>query len=576
MSSKQRVIAAFLAMMAGGSTAYGQRGGNGGLNTLKNVPVPQPVGADKYVADQAALVALGKVFFWDMQVGSDGKTACASCHFHAGADHRLQNQLSGAGAVATKTLTLSDFPFHRLSNPNDNRSPVLSDTRLVAGSAGVAAGTFVDIIPGQAVEEGTGIVTNVRQVTGRNTPSVINAVFNARNFWDGRARSNFSGATPFGQSDTGMNAWVETLGQLTAERVSVEQASLASQAVGPALNEVEMSLAGKSWVKLGRKMVQLAPLGRQKVALDDSVLGNLADPSGFGLRAEYSYEALVKAAFRPEYWNASVRDAAGYSQMEANFALYWGLALQAYEATLVADDSRVDQFLEGNTNALTALEQQGLRVFSGGASQCQNCHGGPETTAASVRAVTNRGNPTSAADFGFFRIGVRPIEDDLGLGGTDGFGLPLLETARLGTANGTFKAPSLRNVELTGPYFHNGGQATLEQVVDFYARNGDFPDGGNLGPGIGAIRLNQQNRTALVAFLKALTDERVRYERAPFDHPSLCVASGSGEAGDQWQLVAAVGRGGGLEPLRSFEELLRDGTKVGDAEEARRYCGVQP
>src|SRR5204862_4068842 len=103
---------------------------------------------------------------------------------------------------------------------------------------------------------------------------------------------------------------------------------------------------------------------------------------------------------------------------------------------------------------------------------------------------------------------------------------PLLPAAAGGRAKGAFTSPDLRNVVLTGPYFHAGGAATLEQVLEFYARNGDVPAGGNLGPGIGNIRLNQQNRAEIVEFLKALTDDRVRYERAPFDHPALCVPVG--------------------------------------------------
>ena len=68
--------------------------------------------------------------------------------------------------------------------------------------------------------------------------------------------------------------------------------------------------------------------------------------------------------------------------------------------------------------------------------------------------------------------------------------------------------------------------ATLEQVLEFYARNGDVPAGGNLGNGIGNVRLNPQERAQIVEFLKALTDDRVKFERAPFDHPSLCVPVG--------------------------------------------------
>src|SRR5580765_7539862 len=61
---------------------------------LKTVAVPPVPELDRYVRDRAALLVLGKALFWDMQVGSDGRTACATCHFHAGADHRAQNQLS--------------------------------------------------------------------------------------------------------------------------------------------------------------------------------------------------------------------------------------------------------------------------------------------------------------------------------------------------------------------------------------------------------------------------------------------------------------------------------------------------
>ena len=58
--------------------------------------------------DQNALVVLGKALFWDMQSGSDGRTACATCHFHAGADHRVQNQLSGPDAAVNQITNTLD------------------------------------------------------------------------------------------------------------------------------------------------------------------------------------------------------------------------------------------------------------------------------------------------------------------------------------------------------------------------------------------------------------------------------------------------------------------------------------
>jgi cytochrome c peroxidase len=97
--------------------------------------------------------------------------------------------------------------------------------------------------------------------------------------------------------------------------------------------------------------------------------------------------------------------------------------------------------------------------------------------------------------------------------------------------DGAFKAPQLRNVELTGPYFHNGGQLTLRQVVDFYTRGGDFPISNAAHRDFLLVNMNieaQSNlngteKVALVDFLLALTDERNRYDRAPFDHPEVIV-----------------------------------------------------
>lgn len=566
--------AAVLAQRGGGGGGNGQ---NPPLVSLKTVRPPAPAGVDRYVQDQTALIALGKALFWDMQAGSDGRTACASCHFHAGADHRLQNQLSGANAPVNQLLTAADFPFRLFTNPG-NRNTLATDRRIIAGSMGVIAADFAGVEAGNDIDPSRAVALNsqfqpngvhVRQVTGRNSPSVINAVLTVRNFWDGRASQIFTGATPFGDSDTRLHAVAWRNGKLEREAVRVENASLASQAVGPALNSVEMSWAGRSWPELGRKLLNLAPLARQRVSSTDSVLGEMANPDGNGLRAEWTYARLIQQAVRAEY-HAAPEGFDGFSQMENNFALIWGLAIQAYEATLVSDDSRVDRFLEGLTSALTAQEVQGLNEFRNGGSQCTNCHNGAEVTAAGWTAVRLRGGNTPT-NLGFFRIGVTPIADDVGLGGRDDFGQPLF--AQNGNAAGVFKAPSLRNVEFTGPYFHDGSQATLEQAVAFYGRNGDFPAGGNLGPGIGSIRMGAGDQANVVAFLRALSDDRVRFQKAPFDHPSLCVPNGHvtepggqlatnpAAAGlvalDKWALVPEVGRAGAGVPLQTFDELLR-------------------
>jgi len=97
--------------------------------------------------------------------------------------------------------------------------------------------------------------------------------------------------------------------------------------------------------------------------------------------------------------------------------------------------------------------------------------------------------------------------------------------------DGAFKAPQLRNVELTGPYFHNGGKLTLAQVVDFYVRGGDFPITNAAHRDFlltnlvleAQSNLDGNERIALVDFLLQLTDERNRLDKAPFDHPEVIV-----------------------------------------------------
>lgn len=590
--------------------------GQAPLTSLKTVPVPQPANLSRYVQEQAKLVLLGKALFWDMQLGSDARAACATCHFHAGADHRLQNMLSNPVGTfqPNYTLAAADFPFHVKSNPASNTSPATRDTSQRAASPGVFRRDFIDVVTGSPKERWADVLdtsgfsaggVNVRQAGPRNTPSVINAVFYFKNLWDGRASPIFTGTTPFGLSDTRANVLSTAGGQLTAETIALDNSSLASQAVGPPLNTAEMSATGRNWPKLGKKILALRPLALQKIATNDGVLGASANPNGKGFAATTTYLDLVKAVFQPAYWNstqlvdstgkpitgaAAPANSAQYTQAEYNFAIFFGLAIQAYEATLVSDRSPFDLFAEGQTTAMTPQEQAGQREFGG--EQCALCHSGAEFSAATVGEV-NRVGPTGQAglDTGFFRTNVRPAAEDVGLGGVDDFGKPFSTAVALGTSNlpraaGVFKTPGLRNIEFTGPYMHNGGLATLEQVMDFYSRGGDFPEAPNRGRDLNAVNLNANERVVLIAFMKALTDDRVRFERAPFDHPELCVPvghtsapsgglqaeTGTLSAADKWAGIPAVGETGNTVPLQTFEELLlgvgADGTRahhLGDA-----------
>ena len=133
-----------------------------------------------------------------------------------------------------------------------------------------------------------------------------------------------------------------------------------------------------------------------------------------------------------------------------------------------------------------------------------------------------------------------------------------------------YKIPSLRNVELTGPFMHNGSMKSLEEVVQFYNRGGNVDNKSVLPQLIFPFGLSDADSADLVAFLKGLTDDRVRWERAPFDHPSLPLFEGFNNqsspinpdfAQDIIETIPAVGgqgRSTAMGPLMPFDMSLSD------------------
>jgi cytochrome c peroxidase len=243
-----------------------------------------------------------------------------------------------------------------------------------------------------------------------------------------------------------------------------------------------------------------------------------------------------------------------------------------YQATLVADDSPWDRFMDGDPEAIDELAVVGADLFrSQTRGRCINCHEGAELTGASVRRVREspvRIREGQALDRGFNNIAVRPTLEDPGVGGNDSLGNPLSTVRALDpppaepiAVDGAMKVPGLRNVELTAPYFHNGGFLTLAQVLEFYSRGGDVRPQHSLDGSLEIAPLNILTNTpgellALEAFLRALTDERVRYRRAPFDHPELFVPDGHpGDGGH----VLDDGRGTALDRLRRIPPVGRRG-----------------
>jgi len=196
---------------------------DGDLAPLSSVGVPKRTGGT--IINNAAAIKLGKALFWDEQTGGDGRIACATCHFHNGADNRTLNTLHPGpdGIFASGGVTAAGQNFFPANIVNDDR----------VGSQGIVGSIFqfIDPNPDNAADlctpDQTAPFFHNRRVTGRNTPPMIDAVFNRQNFWDGRANDNFNGNDPFGNTEN-------QLGQIGP---TVTNSSLASQAVGPPNNK---------------------------------------------------------------------------------------------------------------------------------------------------------------------------------------------------------------------------------------------------------------------------------------------------------------------------------------------------
>jgi cytochrome c peroxidase len=487
------------------------------LRPLSREPIPPTVGG--HIINQAAAVRLGKAFFWDIQASGDGTVACASCHVSFGSDARRLNTLNpGLDGI---------FASGGVTGPGQLYTPVLIQNDDIVGVQGVVVSLFNSVNPNPHIAAEDCTVINFppfgpeRRVEFRQAPMIYGAAFLRQLFWAGEASDEFNGVTIWGF--TGNN------GGVTFTRVL--NSALASQAVGPINNFEEMSCFGRPLIgpnSFASKLLARQPLQFQRVSRTDSVLGALANRNGPGLvcnGAPCTYGELIEAAFGP----ALAADAIN------QFTIAWGEAIQAYEQTLIPDETPFDRFLSGRITALTPRQIVGLATFLG-RGNCATCHAGPMMSDATVRFFNENGPLNrDGGDQGFHNIGMANSTFDRGRADFGPFGVTF-------TVSGSpfdgfaFKTPTLRNIGLTAPYFHTGSNPTLEDVVEFYDRGGDFANP-ERSADIRPLNLTNFEKTALVDFMRnSLTDCRVVKRRAPFDHPEISVPNGG--------TFPAVGRNG--------------------------------
>jgi cytochrome c peroxidase len=158
-----------------------------------------------------------------------------------------------------------------------------------------------------------------------------------------------------------------------------------------------------------------------------------------------------------------------------------GQAIAAYERTILSGDAPFDRWRRGDARAVDASVKRGFALFEGKAN-CVKCHEGFNFT-----------------DNGFHNIGLKNAGGEVDVG--------RFAQRPIRAVYGAFRTPTLRDVELTAPYMHNGAYRTLEEVVEHYDRGGDVVE--HLSPNMKPLNLAAQEKADLVSFMKSLTGKQM-------------------------------------------------------------------
>jgi cytochrome c peroxidase len=337
----------------------------------------------------------------------------------------------GLPAELTRTVTPADNP--QTAEKIALGQKLFFDGRLSADGT-VACATCHD--PARAFTDGRPVSIGIHGRAGqRNAPTILNALFNKTQFWDGRAKT------------------------------------LEDQAAFPIINPVEMG--------------------------------------------QPSLDAAVAALTGIEEYQQSFRKVFGRPPNGPDLVR----ALASYERALVSFDSPFDHFIAGDANAIDDAAKRGWELFNGQA-RCNKCHALTETK----RDVTNfTDNDFHNIGIGIIRHNVaalaRQAEQLLDSGDpaavdraaiqTDMSALGRFLITKKEADTASFKTPNLRNVLVTGPYFHDGSQETLWDVIDHYNKGAGLKNPW-LDEDIQPLALTERDIDDLVAFLAALTSSDYR------------------------------------------------------------------
>lgn len=242
-------------------------------------------------------------------------------------------------------------------------------------------------------------------------------------------------------------------------------------------------------------------LDGRAASLEEQVLAVLSNPTEMNANlTEVSLKLKSKRSFKKLF-----RKAYPETEQQELFSIQnVARALVAYQLSLPVMTSPFDQFMNGDTTALSYKQIAGFNLFMGKAV-CGTCHFAPlfngllppaydimELESLGLTKNTNFENPVADTDSGRYHF--FPIE----------------------FYTGVFKTPTVRNVAMTAPYMHNGAFANLTEVIEFYNKGG--------GKGLGldiphqtlpgkALNLTEKESAELLVFLESLTDKALKRPR---------------------------------------------------------------
>ncbi|QOP44533.1 cytochrome-c peroxidase [Sulfurimonas sediminis] len=252
----------------------------------------------------------------------------------------------------------------------------------------------------------------------------------------------------------------------------------------------------------------------------------------------HSWKDLVDMLKKDAYYKQEFKKVFGVKPSEISIE-HFSKAIASFERTVISGNSKFDRYMYGgDKNALNEQEKRGLKIYLG-QGRCVSCHVISQTQALftdnrfyniGVGFKSLQGKTAEVASE-YIKI-LAQQKEQVGKNKKNLASDELIlaekkfsELGRFVVTNevdeiGAFKTPSLRNIEKTWPYMHDGSLSTLEEVVAFYNFGGklnpDAPDSPFLDGGIRPLHLNGEQMADLVAFLKALTSsefENVKDEK---------------------------------------------------------------